>query len=200
MYRTGTSCVVGSHQIVCMCAVCLSVGFPPMLTWYSYLLSEPGVYYTGNYLSSFLMFLPPFFLSLSQRIFLSSFGLRFLSQFDSVWQPVPCLNYSDKQRWVDYFYSHQILHKLSCFSRGKLPKNNSHLFFFVSVNLLSRCSSTPTSGSSPGSTRISSSWRVRGRGRAPSSTCATTCSAPSPRRRENTSSCFRKEAFFASEK
>jgi hypothetical protein len=36
---TRTSCVVGSHQIVWTSSACLSVGFPPMLSWYSYLLS-----------------------------------------------------------------------------------------------------------------------------------------------------------------
>jgi hypothetical protein len=35
----GTSCVVGNHQFVRMSAVCLSAGFPPLLSWYSYLLS-----------------------------------------------------------------------------------------------------------------------------------------------------------------
>jgi hypothetical protein len=30
-----TSCVVGSQQIVCMSDVCLSVGFSPLLSWYS---------------------------------------------------------------------------------------------------------------------------------------------------------------------
>ncbi len=72
---------------VCTSAACLSDGFPPVLSWYYYLLS-------GNYLSSFFTFLRTFFLSLSYNNF---FELRFLSQYDSFWQPVPCLNYSDSK-------------------------------------------------------------------------------------------------------
>jgi hypothetical protein len=80
---TCTSCVVGRHQIVWMSAVCLSVGFPPVLSLYSYLLS---ILHSGNYLSSFLTFLHSFFLSLSHNNFLELLleGLRFLSQIDSV--------------------------------------------------------------------------------------------------------------------
>ncbi len=60
--QTRTSCAVGtgSHQIVCMIAVYLSAGFPPVLSWYPilicFLYNMQGIIFLASWRSSIGLF------------------------------------------------------------------------------------------------------------------------------------------------